>query len=100
LFLQIVYMIVFGGCMVLWFGTFFLAFAHQTPTKSAPPPPAFFILFPLMWIGSMGMWVFMLVIAIVYGIRAGRGEWAEYPLLGRLSRRILKIGPGGIPLTT
>jgi hypothetical protein len=43
----------------------------------------------------MGWWVFMLVVAIVYGIKAGRGEWAEYPLLGRLARRILRIGPGG-----
>ena len=34
-----------------------------------------------MWIGFMGMWVVMLVIAIVYGVKAGRGEWAEYPVL-------------------
>ena len=46
--------------------------------------------------GFMGMWVVMLVIAIVYGIKAGRGEWAEYPLLGRLSRKTLKIGPNGM----
>jgi hypothetical protein len=44
------------------------------------------------------MWIVMLVSAIVYGIKAGRGEWAEYPLLGRLSRKILKIGPGGTPI--
>jgi len=31
----------------------------------------------------------------VYGIKAGNGEWAEYPVLGRLARRWLKIGPGG-----
>jgi len=40
----------------------------------------------------------MVVVAIVYGVKAGRGEWAEYPFLGRLARRILKLGPGGAPL--
>jgi len=53
------------------------------------------ILFPVVWLGMMGWWVFILVVAIVYGIKAGRGEWAEYPVLGRLARRILRIGPGG-----
>jgi len=43
----------------------------------------------------MGMWVVMLVVAIVYGIKAGNGEWAEYPVLGALARHFLKIGPGG-----
>jgi uncharacterized membrane protein len=43
----------------------------------------------------MGMWIVMLVIAILYAIKAGRGEWAEYPVLGQLSRKILKLGPAG-----
>jgi hypothetical protein len=43
----------------------------------------------------MGTWVVMLVVAIVYGIKAGRGEWAPYPLLEALARKILKIGPDG-----
>jgi uncharacterized membrane protein len=43
-------------------------------------------------------WVVVLILAIVYGIKAGRGEWAEYPVLGRLARKILKIGPDGVPL--
>jgi uncharacterized membrane protein len=97
LLLQIAYMVFFGGFMVLWFGAFFLTMLHQSPAKDAPPP-ALFVLVPLMWMGFMGAWVLMLVIAIVYGIKAGRGEWAEYPVLGRLSRRILKIGPGGTML--
>jgi len=47
----------------------------------------------MIWLGFMGLWAGMLAIAVVYGIRAGRGEWAEYPLLGPLSRKILKIEP-------
>jgi uncharacterized protein len=97
LLLQIACMIVSGAFTVLFFISFFTTMAHPTGGNNAPPP-AFFVLFPLAWLGFMGMWVAMLVVAIVYGIKAGRGEWAEYPLLGRLARRFLKIGPGGAPL--
>jgi hypothetical protein len=95
LLLQIVYMAVMACFMALWFVSFFLMFAHESATKNAPPPAGFFVLFPLVWLGFMGMWIVMLVVAIVYGIKAGRGEWAEYPVLGGLARRILKVGPGG-----
>lgn len=96
--LQILYMIVTGVFMVLWFATFFVTMVHNTAGRHAAPPPAFFILFPVIWLGIMGLWVLMLVVAIVYGIKAGRGEWASYPLLGALARRILKLGPNGSPM--
>ena len=72
---------------------------HQ-PEQRNSLPPIFVIVFPICWLGMMGWWVFMLVVAIVYGIKAGRGEWAEYPALGRLARKILKIGPGGALIAT
>jgi len=72
---------------------------HQPAAGNNSLPPAFVVLFPLVWLGMMGWWVFILVVAIVYGIKAGRGEWAEYPVLGRLARRLLKIGPRGEFLT-
>jgi uncharacterized membrane protein len=89
LLLQILYMVVMGMFMVFWF---------VTSGGHSAPPPAFFILFPLIWVGFMGLWVAMLVIAIVYGIKAGRGEWASYPILGALARRILKIDANGQPI--
>lgn len=94
LILQVLYMIASVVLMVGWFGFLFLTMAHQHGASGGAPPPALF-LFPLIWLVFMGAWVFMLVIAIVYGLKAGRGEWAEYPLLGPLARRILKIGPSG-----
>jgi hypothetical protein len=51
------------------------------------------IFLPLAWLGLMGLWVGTLVIAIIYAIKAGRGEWADYPVLGKLARKMLKIGP-------
>jgi uncharacterized protein len=70
---------------------------HQPATQHASPP-AFIFFFVPVWLGMMGWWVLMLMAAIVYGIKAGRGEWAEYPVFGRLARKILAIGPGGAPL--
>jgi uncharacterized membrane protein len=67
---------------------------HQRTAQHAFPP-AFGLLFLIVWLGMMGWWVFVLVVAIVYGVKAGRGEWTEYPVLGRLARRILRIGPEG-----
>lgn len=99
LLLQLVYLVITGGFMVLWFASFFLTMAHHPADKSTPPPTALFVLFPLVWIGFMGAWVIVLVIAIMYGVKAGRGEWAEYPLLGRMARKILKIGPDGTTLS-
>jgi uncharacterized membrane protein len=54
-----------------------------------------FLFFGVFWLGFLGLWVVKFVLAIVYGIKAGRGEWAEYPILGRFARQILSIGPGG-----
>jgi len=98
LLLQVVYMVGMGGLMVLWFVSIFATIGHHGGGNNAPPP-AFFLLFPLIWLGFMGAWVVMLVVAIVYGVKAGRGEWAEYPLLGPLARRLLKLSRGGVPLS-
>jgi len=95
LFLQILYMLLMGVFMAVWFVGIFAMVAHAPETKGAPPPVGFFVLMPLVWLGWMGFWVVMLVVAIVYGVKAGRGEWAEYPVIGRLARSVLKIGPGG-----
>jgi uncharacterized membrane protein len=72
---------------------------HQPPAQHSSLPPALVSLFAIAWLGMMGWWVFVLVVAIVYGIKAGRGEWGEYPLIGPLARKILKIGPHGTILT-
>jgi uncharacterized membrane protein len=98
LLLQVVYMVGMGGLMVLWFVSIFTTMGHHGGGNNAPPP-VFFLLFPLIWLGFMGAWVVMLVVAIVYGVKAGRGEWAEYPLLGPLARRLLKLNRGGVPLS-
>ncbi len=75
----------------------FLAVALGSVNGDASPPPEFFILRPMLSLWWIGIWVVMLLAAITFGIRAGRGEWAEYPVLGQIALKILKLGPGGTP---
>ena len=98
LLLQILYMVVAILLIVVFVAFGILGAAAQSQIARDGPPVAFFLMIPLIWLTMLVAWVVNLVLAIVYGIKAGRGEWAEYPLLGGLARRILKLGPGGVPL--
>lgn len=94
LLLQIVHMIL---VIVLVIGIFITVFASVVPgiqgNPHGQPPVAIFLVFPLVWVCIFAMSIGVLAIAIIYAIKAGRGEWADYPLLGRLARKILKMPP-------
>ena len=80
--------------VVIWFAVIFGSIA-STATKgtSGPfqPPIALMAFMPLLWLVMFGMYVVILVFTIMYSIKAGKGEWAGYPLLGRLARRFLNF---------
>jgi uncharacterized membrane protein len=76
--------------MTLWFCVIVGTIATSGP-KPGGPPPAILLVIPIVWLAFIGEWVFTLVLAIVYAIKAGRGEWASYPVVGGWARRILKI---------
>jgi hypothetical protein len=84
--------------VILCLAVFVLAAAFSPASGNMPPPPELYFLMPVLWLSWMGVGVTVLVAGIVYGAKAGRGEWAEYPYLGRLARNILKLGPGGVQL--
>jgi uncharacterized membrane protein len=85
--------------MVGWFALIFSTVLSQVASKPPTGPPvAVFAIFPLFWVFIMVANVTVIVMAIMYCIKAGRGEWAEYPVLGRWARKMLKIGPGGTNL--
>ena len=86
-FLQLVYMVVWMGVMAVWFA---FIFGTVFAGGKSQPPPLFFILLPLIWVLAMGIWILLLVTAIVYGLKAGKGEWAAYPVIGAWARRILE----------
>jgi uncharacterized Tic20 family protein len=93
LLLQIVHVIIVVVLMTLWLTTILTTVFHQTSGKSPDLPPALFILLPLVWLGFMAMWIGTLTVAILYAIKAGRGEWADYPVIGKLARKVLKMDP-------
>ena len=95
---EIVWIFVTMPVMGIVFVTFLLGFSFgglQADHGSKTLPPLFFVLLAVVWLGFILVWFVKLALAIVYGIKAGRGEWAEYPLLGRVARKILNIGPAG-----
>jgi uncharacterized Tic20 family protein len=95
LLLQIFHTVLAILFFVIWFAGVFATIFNQTGGKPPAFPTTFFLVFPLLWLGFMAMWVGTLIIAIVYSIKSGNGEWADYPLLGRLARKLLKMGPIG-----
>lgn len=63
-----------------------------TNTPAGPQPfPKALLFAPLLWLSFMAMWLVTIVFSIVYAIRASHGEWANYPLLGRLVRSWLHL---------
>ena len=78
-----------AGIMVSMFLT--LPRVPQKPDASNPFPFPFFGFFGVFWILFMVMWMINMILGIVYCIKASRGEWAEYPLFGRLARRIVGV---------
>ena len=94
LFLELVYLVITMSMVMFWIAAIALAVISHHGNSNALPP-AIFIVFPIFWVVFMGVWVTKIVVAVIYSIKAGRGEWAELPVLGGLARKALKIGPGG-----
>ncbi len=89
--LHFVYIICAMIFTVIWVATIFATVFSHVADKSSAPPTAIFVLMPLMWLFLMGSWLIILICAIVFAIKANNGEWAEYPVLGRLARKFLKM---------
>jgi uncharacterized protein len=87
---QATYLILGIGAMAVFFFMMFASIAHTPPGVPHQPgqPPAAFVFFvPLIWLFWGGGWVVNLILGIVYGVKANRGEWAGYPLIGRILLR-------------
>ena len=75
---------------VIYFGLalvgFILFFATEFASPSTSGPPLGFF---ALWLLMMGGWLLTLFFAIFYGIKAIRGQWAGYPIIGHWARRIV-----------
>ena len=97
---QITYTVFFVCGMILWSVVIFALVVpkgDKLPNNQFPWP--IFVPIILMYFGMFVAIALNLALSILYGIKAGRGQWADYPLLGRLARRILGMGaqPQGMP---
>jgi uncharacterized Tic20 family protein len=90
---QIMVLIIWMITMVVWFGVIFsLVFAHGGhPQPSNVPPVRIFLGFGAIWLAVMIIGVTNLFLGIFYGIKASNGKWAEYPIIGKLARRIVGV---------
>jgi uncharacterized membrane protein len=83
---------------VLWMAVacVWLVFIFSTVVGHAGPqsangnfPVGMFAGIGLIWLGAMGISLVNLILGIYFGIKANRGEWAEYPVIGNWARRIV-----------
>ncbi len=72
----------------------FVGVFHEISRPHNPSTfPAFFLFFALLWLFAIGRWIANVILGVVvYGIKANRGEWAGYPIIGRWC--IPKLVPG------
>lgn len=74
--------------MIFIFSTVFPHIVSKTPAGNQAASAAAFVFVPLVWLGFLGFYGLNVLIGILYGVKAGRGEWAAYPVLGRWAQRI------------
>jgi uncharacterized membrane protein len=77
--------------MVIFFATIFASVSRGGTSMSTEPPAAIFLFMPFAWLIMFGMYVLIFVFTILYSIKAGKGEWAEYPVLGKLAKYMLNM---------
>jgi uncharacterized Tic20 family protein len=90
---HITYLVLVMVAMVAFFMFVIFTFVAHPSAKDAAPPLGLFVFFPLWWLAIMAGSIINLVLAIVYAVKAGQGEWANYPIFGPLARKILKMPP-------
>jgi uncharacterized protein len=80
LFLHLLFLVIYTGLAVFWIAGILLTVSHAHESNSMPT--AIFFLFPLAWLGFMGMWVLTIVVAIVYAIKAAGESGRNIQFLG------------------
>jgi uncharacterized membrane protein len=91
LFWQIIFTVLYFGGIAVWMVFVFSTIALHPLNRPAnqPFPVGVFILLPFFWLFIMGAFAVTLTLAIMYCLKAMRGEWAGYPIIGRWARRIV-----------
>ncbi|MGB6485118.1 MAG: DUF4870 domain-containing protein [Candidatus Acidiferrales bacterium] len=88
---QIIYtVVVFGGMIVFFVIVMVTTFSMaRQPNVPPQPPVTIFLLFPFVWLFIMAAAAITFTLAIMYCLKAMRGEWAGYPVIGRWARKVV-----------
>ena len=92
LFWQIIFTVLYFGGFTAFFAIVManvFSAAQRNPQSSPNLPAGFFIFFPFFWLVAMGGFAITMTLGIMYCLKAMRGEWAGYPVIGRWARRIV-----------
>jgi uncharacterized Tic20 family protein len=92
LFWQIIFTSIYFVGMAIVFAVMFTMVLTVPQGKATQPPQfpvAMFVAFPIYWLMIMVGMAISLTLAIMYCLRAMRGQWAGYPIIGRWARRIV-----------
>jgi uncharacterized Tic20 family protein len=87
--LIVFWMLGMGVWLAVIFSTIFSSAGNPAPNQA--PPVALFAGIGLIWVLLMAVYLSNILFGILFGVKAGRGEWASYPLIGRWARHIVKV---------
>jgi hypothetical protein len=89
---QLCYMVCFFIGIIVFFFTIVGSIAQTAVAGNHGAfPSVLLVAVPLIWLLAAGGGIANIVLGIVYGLKANRGEWAAYPLIG--TWLIAKYGP-------
>ena len=89
---QIIFTILYFLGFAVWFALIISTVAlHPQNAPKQSFPIAVFIAMPFFWLLIMGCYAISLTLGIMYCLKAMRGEWAGYPVIGRWARKIVGI---------
>lgn len=78
-------------CVFGWFVAIISTVIIHSSAASGRFPLPVLVVLPFVIVIFGGGWLTTLVLAIVHGIKAHNGEWAEYPIVGRWARKLAKV---------
>lgn len=91
---QIIFTFLYVGGFVLLFVVMFTTVLSMPQGRTTGPeqfPVTMFAVFGIFWLVVMGCFVITMTLGIMFCLKAMRGEWAGYPIIGNWARRIAKV---------
>jgi uncharacterized membrane protein len=85
----VIWMVIASVWLIFIFSTI-VGHRGGQPANGNALPVGMFVGMGAIWLGAMGISLINLILGIYYGIKANRGEWAEYPVIGNWARRIVR----------